>query len=141
MRTVEELGSVERSALACPALPTCGQALAESERRLPEMVGQIEDKLSAGGLNGRRLQLRMTGCPNGCARPGVAEVGIVGKTKSTYDLFLGGGLRGDRLATLYKEKVKFEEVPEILEPLLERWRDEGLEDEAFGDFFTRVLQP
>jgi sulfite reductase (ferredoxin) len=140
VRLVEELGAVERNALACPALPTCGQALAESERRLPEMVNQIEDKLIAKGLSGRRLQLRMTGCPNGCARPGVAEVGIVGKTKSTYDLFLGGGLRGDRLATLYKEKVKFDEVPEILEPLFERWHNEGLADEEFGDFFERVVK-
>jgi sulfite reductase (ferredoxin) len=140
VRLAEDLGRVERNALACPALPTCGQALAESERRLPEMVAELEGALAKNGLAGQRLQLRMTGCPNGCARPAVAEIGIVGKTKSTYDLYLGGGLRGDRLATLYREKVRFEDVPEVLDPLLARWREEGVEGESFGDFFTRVVQ-
>jgi sulfite reductase beta subunit-like hemoprotein len=68
----------------------------------------------------------------------VAEVGIVGRTKSTYDLYLGGGLRGDRLATLYQEKLKLEDIPEVMRPLLERWKNEGIDDESFGDFFTRV---
>jgi len=133
-----ELGNVERSALACPALPTCGQALAESERVLPSVVASLEDTLNGQGLNGRRLQLRMTGCPNGCARPAVAEVGIVGRTKNSYDVYLGGGLRGDRLAGLYQEKVKLDELPGVLEPLLARWREEGAPDEAFGDFVHRV---
>jgi sulfite reductase (ferredoxin) len=65
-------------------------------------------------------------------------VGIVGRTKSSYDLYLGGGLRGDRLATLYQEKLKLEEIPEVMRPLLERWKGEGLDDESFGDFFHRV---
>ncbi len=138
VRTVEELGLVERSALACPALPTCGQALTEAERRLPSIVEGVQVELNGAGLSKRRLQLRMTGCPNGCARPAVAEVGIVGRTKSTYDLYLGGGLRGDRLATLFQEKLKLEQIPEVLRPLLERWRDEGLYGESFGDFFNRV---
>jgi sulfite reductase (ferredoxin) len=68
----------------------------------------------------------------------VAEVGIVGRTKSTYDLYLGGGLRGDRLATLFQEKLKLEEIPDVLRPLLERWKHEGLDGESFGDFFNRV---
>jgi sulfite reductase beta subunit-like hemoprotein len=94
--------------------------------------------LNVTGLTKRRLQLRMTGCPNGCARPAVSEVGIVGRTKNTYDLYLGGGLRGDRLATLYQEKLKLDEIPAVLRPLLERWKNEGDEDESFGDFFARV---
>jgi sulfite reductase (ferredoxin) len=134
---VESLGPVERNALACPALPTCGQALAESERRLPELVGLIEDQLVESGLKGRGLQLRMTGCPNGCARPAVAELGIVGRTKSTYDVFVGGGPRGDRLAVLHQEKVRLEEIPALLKPLLDRWKNEGLDGESFGDFVTR----
>jgi len=138
VRFEDELGNVERSALACPALPTCGQALAESERVLPSVVASLEDTLNGQGLNGRRLQLRMTGCPNGCARPAVAEVGIVGRTKNSYDVYLGGGLRGDRLAGLYQEKVKLDELPGVLEPLLARWREEGAPDEAFGDFVHRV---
>ena len=138
VRTDRQLGNVERSALACPALPTCGQALAESERRLPALVDDLEATLSQAGLSTRRLQLRMTGCPNGCARPAVAEVGVVGRTKNSYDLYLGGGLRGDRLATLHQEKLKLDEIPGVLEPLLARWRDEGLAGENFGDFYARV---
>ncbi|MGC1419158.1 MAG: NADPH-dependent assimilatory sulfite reductase hemoprotein subunit [Acidimicrobiales bacterium] len=141
VRSVEELGNVERSALACPALPTCGQALTEAERRLPSVVEQVQGELDSAGLGKRRLQLRMTGCPNGCARPAVSEVGIVGRTKNTYDLYLGGGLRGDRLAALYQEKLKLEEIPEVLRPLLERWKAEGVDDESFGDFFDRVNTP
>ena len=139
VRDVEDLGNVERSALACPALPTCSQALAEGERRLPQIVGGLQDSLERAGLGSRRLQLRLTGCPNGCARPAVAEVGVVGRTKNSYDLYLGGGLRGDRLASLHQEKLKLDEIPAVLEPLLERWRDEGLEEESFGDFYVRVL--
>jgi sulfite reductase beta subunit-like hemoprotein len=138
VRAIEELGLVERSALACPALPTCGQALAEAERRLPNIVEQVQGEMNNSGQGKRRLQLRMTGCPNGCARPAVAEVGIVGRTKTSYDLYLGGGLRGDRLATLYQEKLKLEEIPAVLRPLLDRWKVEGLLDESFGDFFNRV---
>jgi sulfite reductase (ferredoxin) len=138
VRLDEELGNVERHALACPALPTCSQALTESERRLPELVEGLEGALAARQLGRRPLQLRMTGCPNGCARPAIAEVGVVGRTKSTYDLYLGGGTRGDRLATLYREKVSLEEIPAILGPLFDRWGIEADADEAFGDFLTRV---
>jgi len=138
VRGVEDLGPVERSALACPALPTCGQALTESERRLPDLVERLEGELASRSLGGRRLQLRMTGCPNGCARPAVAEVGVVGRTKTSYDVFVGGGLSGNRLAVLYKEKVKFDDLPATLAPLLDRWEAEGDEDEAFGDFIARV---
>jgi len=141
VRPLSELGPVERSALACPALPTCGQALTEAERRLPELVSLVQNELDTTQLGKRRLQLRMTGCPNGCARPAVAEVGVVGRTKSSYDLYLGGGPRGDRLASLYQEKLKLDEIPGVLRPLLERWKVEGLEDESFGDFFVRVIEP
>jgi sulfite reductase beta subunit-like hemoprotein len=138
VRPDSELGNVERTALACPALPTCGQALTEAERRLPELVGAIEGALTTRQLGRRSLQLRMTGCPNGCARPAVAEVGVVGRTKSTYDVYVGGGPRGDRLATLYREKVSFDEIPVVLGPLFDRWESEGDLDESFGDFVTRV---
>lgn len=140
VRMVEELGEVERSALACPALPTCGQALAEAERRLDGVVSLVQDELDASGNKKRRLQLRMTGCPNGCARPAVAEVGIVGRTKNTYDIFLGGGLRGDRLALLHQEKVKLDDLPGVLRPLLDQWKTDGLEGEAFGDFYVRTRE-
>ena len=137
VRSLTELGAVERTALACPALPTCGQALAEAERVLPNVVDAVQGEVDRLGGT-RRIQLRMTGCPNGCARPAVAEVGVVGRTKSTYDVYLGGGPRGDRLARVVREKVKLDDLPEVLRPHLERWRDEGREGESFGDFFDRV---
>lgn len=133
-----ELGNVERRALACPALPTCSQALTEAERRLPELVSGLEVALARRALGRRPLQLRVTGCPNGCARPALAEIGVVGRTKSTYDLFLGGGTRGNRLASLYREKVKLEDIPDILGPLFDRWALEADLEESFGDFVTRV---
>lgn len=138
VRGEHSLGPIERTALACPALPTCGQALTESERRLPELVEALEGELDASAAKRRPLQLRMTGCPNGCARPAVAEIGVVGRTKSTYDLVLGGSGRGDRLARTYREKVTMEEIPHLVGPLFERWGHEGLADESFGDFVTRV---
>src|SRR5487761_2158779 len=141
VRAAGDLGPVERGALACPALPTCGQALAEAERRLPDVVALIEGEMTAQGVGRRPLQLRMTGCPNGCARPALAEVGVVGRTKSTYDVYLGGGGRGDRLAALYREKVTLEDLPEVLAPWLARWRDEGGAEESFGDFYHRRAAP
>jgi sulfite reductase (ferredoxin) len=138
VRLTGELGPVERNALACPALPTCSQALTEAERRLPELVGNIESTLANRSLARRPLQLRMTGCPNGCARPAVAEVGVVGRTKSTYDVYVGGGVRGDRLSQLYREKVPFDQIAVVLDPLFERWEQDGLDDEPFGDFIART---
>jgi sulfite reductase (ferredoxin) len=138
IRSSSELGPIERSALACPALPTCPQALAEAERVLPDVVNALEGALAESGMGRRPLQLRMTGCPNGCARPAVAELGVVGRTKSTYDIFLGGGPHGDRLAKPFAEKVSLPQLPEILTPLFLRWKEEGQADERFGDFITRV---
>jgi len=138
VRLDEELGNIERHAMACPALPTCGQALTESERVLPDLVSGLEEALARRQLGRRPLQLRMTGCPNGCARPAIAEIGVVGRTKSTYDLYLGGGTKGNRLASLYKEKVKLEDIPDVLGPLFDRWGSEADPEETFGDFVTRV---
>lgn len=137
VRTLSGLAPLERQALACPALPTCGQALAESERVLDTVVAGLQVVANAAGVGRRTLQLRMTGCPNGCARPAVAEIGIVGRTKSTYDVYVGGGPRGDRLARLYREKVRLDEVNATLAPLLESWGRDALADETFGDFVTR----
>jgi sulfite reductase (ferredoxin) len=132
-----DLGAVERQALACPALPTCGQALAESERVLDGVVERVQGLADSAGASRRPLQLRMTGCPNGCARPAVAEIGVVGRTKTTYDVFIGGGPRGDRLARIYREKVKLDDLDDTLRPLIEAWAAEGDADEPFGDFVTR----
>jgi sulfite reductase (ferredoxin) len=137
VREAEVLGSIERTALACPALPTCGQALTESERVLGSVVTQFERALSSRGLERRPVALRMTGCPNGCARPAVAEIGIVGRTKSTYDIYVGGSRQGDRLATLFQEKVKLADLADAVAPLFDAWQSDGDVDESFGDFANR----
>ena len=102
----EELPPVRRLAVACPALPTCGQALAEAERVLPEIVATVEAGLAAVGLDGDEVRVHVTGCPNGCARPYTAEIGIVGRTKTSYDVYVGGSATGERLARRLAVDVK-----------------------------------
>jgi sulfite reductase (ferredoxin) len=133
-----EMKPVRRLALACPALPTCGQALGEAERALPAVVDGVGEMLEARGLGDLPLRINMTGCPNGCARPYVAEVGVVGRTKTTYDLYVGGSVGGDRLAERVAKDVKLGDLPAALAPLFDRYRDERLQDEAFGEFCARV---
>jgi sulfite reductase (NADPH) hemoprotein beta-component len=108
---VENQASVlRRASIACPALPTCGLALGESERAMPEVLGRIEQLMTEVGLAGEEIIMRMTGCPNGCARPYTAEVAFVGKAPGKYQLYLGGNEAGTSLAALYKESVKSEEI-------------------------------
>ena len=131
------LGGVHRHALSCPALPTCGLALADSERALPALVRRLEDDLADLGLGGEQLSVRMTGCPNGCARPYMGDIGLVGKTKDVYNLYVGGDWANTRLNTLYASSVRLDVLPDTIRPLLELWRDEREPDESFGDFTER----
>jgi sulfite reductase (ferredoxin) len=128
-----EYTPLRRLAVACPALPTCGQALAEAERVLPHVVEGIDKALAAGGADGAAVRLNMTGCPNGCARPYTAEIGIVGRTKSTYDVYVGGSTSGDRMATRLRADVALDDVPALLQPLFEQWSSSG-RTESFGDW-------
>jgi sulfite reductase (ferredoxin) len=127
-----------RFAMACPALPTCGLAVAEAERVLPDMVKIIETNLHALGLGQEQISIRMTGCPNGCARPYVGDIGFVGRTKDLYNIHLGGDLGYTRLNTLYAQSVNIKEIPATLQPLFVFWRDKRLANEAFGDFCHRI---
>ncbi|MGA2555334.1 MAG: NADPH-dependent assimilatory sulfite reductase hemoprotein subunit [Verrucomicrobiota bacterium] len=137
---VERQGTViTRASIACPALPTCGLALAESERFIPEVLRQIEQLLAETGLKDEEIIIRMTGCPNGCARPLMAELAFVGRAPGKYQLYLGGNAASTRLGRLYKENVKSEEIPNELRPLFERFARERLGGERFGDFSERVL--
>jgi len=120
------------------ALPTCGLALAESERYLPDVVTELEPVLEKLGLREEDIVIRMTGCPNGCGRPYLAEIGFVGKAPGKYNLYLGAAFDGSRLARLYKANVLAEEIVTELESLLTRYRDERQENERFGDFVMRV---
>jgi len=127
-----------RFAMACPAMPTCGLAVAEAERVLPSVVQQIEANLREMGLGDEPISFRMTGCPNGCARPYMGDVGLVGRTKDVYNVYIGGDWGNNRLNTLYAQMIHTKEIPQILQPLFVLWRDERLEQETFGDFCHRV---
>lgn len=129
---------VVRHALACPALPTCGLALTEAERVLPEVVNSLHEAMSALGLGDEALTFRMTGCPNGCARPYSAEVGLTGRGKQSYDVMLGGNALGTRLTSTYAKNVKRNDVIPMLQPLLARWASERRDGEGFGDWCHRA---
>ena len=136
----ENQGSLTRLAsIACPALPTCGLALAESERVLPEIMTRIEGLLTELNLQNDEIVIRMTGCPNGCARPYMAEIGFVGRAPGKYQLYLGGNESSTRLNHLFKENVKDAEIINELRPLLSRFAQERTSGERFGDWVERVL--
>ena len=126
------------SSSACVAFPTCGLAMAESERYLPELITKLEDCLEENGLRQDSIVMRMTGCPNGCARPWLAEVAFVGKAYGAYNMYLGGGYHGQRLNKLYRSSIQEEEILGIMRPLLKRYALERTEGERFGDFVIRI---
>ena len=127
------------ASMACPALPTCGLALAESERYLPDLLTHVESLLGELGLGKQELIIRMTGCPNGCARPYTAEIALVGKSPNKYQLYLGGNEASTRLNRLYKDSVKGEDLVNELRLVLTRYTRERQTGERFGDFSARVL--
>lgn len=137
---VHDLSFVRRHALACPALPTCGLALAESERVASDVMAAFERALAHRGVDDTPLTLRMTGCPNGCSRPYNADLGIVGRKPGHYDVFVGGGLAGDRLAELYVESVPLADLVAALEPLLDDWAARREPKEGLGDFYDRCIR-
>ena len=134
----EDLSLTVLSSLACPALPTCGQALGEAERILPEVTDLLDVLLADRDLADLAVETRITGCPNGCARPYVAELGLVGRTKSTYDIWVGGDRAGTRLAEPVVEGVALRKLGDALAPLLDRFARERTVDESFGDWSHRV---
>ncbi len=134
----EGLGALRLHALSCVALPTCGLAMAESERWLPALVKRLEDVLEKLGLQNTPILLRVTGCPNGCARPYLAEIGLVGKSLGRYNLYLGASFTGDRLNRLYRENLSEDEVVDALTPILEHYAASRRPGEHFGDFVVRA---
>lgn len=134
----DEVTPLQRLAIACPALPTCGQALGEAERVLPGLVDGLDKVLADAGVADAPIRLNMTGCPNGCARPYNAEIGVVGRSKRTYDVLLGGAPAGDRLGFRLRADVGLDEIPVLLAPVIDRFAAERLDGEAFGDFCRRV---
>jgi sulfite reductase (ferredoxin) len=141
VRLGRDMTPVERWTLACPALPSCGLALTEAERVRDDIVGAVEARLRRYGLEGERLSIRITGCPNGCARPYTGDIGIVGRQPGFYALFVGGDFEGTRLNFPLADKVPLNGIAQTLDPLFELFASAGAEGEGFGDFCRRLGLP
>ena len=135
--------SMRLNSIACTALPTCSLALAESERYLPTLIDELDEILDRLGLREESIAIRSTGCPNGCGRPYLGEIGLVGKSPGKYNLYLGAGFDGMRLNKLYKQAITHEEIISCLEPILENYSVHREPKEKFGDFCIRtgLVQP
>jgi sulfite reductase (NADPH) hemoprotein beta-component len=133
-----EFSGLRLSSSACVAFPTCGLAMAESERYLPKLITKLESTIFEAGLRTDSIVMRMTGCPNGCARPWLAEVAFVGKALGAYNMYLGGGYHGQRLNKLYRSSIKEDEILEIMRPMFRRYAKEREEGERFGDWCIRA---
>ena len=131
-------GALRRNSIACVALPTCGLALAESERYLPHLMTELEESLARHGLQDDEITIRSTGCPNGCARPFIAEIGLVGRGPERYHLYLGAAFDGSRLGKLYREDVAASEIRDTLDPLFADYAKSRNPGERFGDFLVRA---
>lgn len=129
---------LRRNSMACVALPTCGLALAESERYLPDLMTALDERLAAHGLSGDDIVIRMTGCPNGCARPYLAEIGFVGKGPGRYNLYLGAAFDGSRLSKLYAEDLDHAGIVAALDPLFKAYAANREKGEHFSDFVIRA---
>lgn len=138
IRQDHELTLLRRYAIACPAFPTCGLAVTESERALPAVVGALEDELAQLGISNERISVHMTGCPNGCARPYTPDIGFVGKTLGKYTIYLGGNTQGTRLAFLYKDLIPEAEIVTAVLPALRYYAAQRVAGETFGDFCHRM---
>jgi sulfite reductase (ferredoxin) len=133
-----QVSGVRRHSLACPAVPTCGLAISESERVLPGLIDQLEGSLARLGLQDEVLSVRMTGCPNGCARPYQSDIGLVGRSGEKYTIFVGGRLLGDRLNSMLCDLVPMAQIVPTLEPLLGHFKLHRHEGESFGEFCDRL---
>jgi sulfite reductase (NADPH) hemoprotein beta-component len=139
VRTEKQASALYTASLACPALPTCGLALAESERMLPGVLNRLEKLLAEAGLPGEEIIVRSTGCPNGCVRPYMAEIALVGKAPGRYQVWLGGDAAGTRLNRIWKEQIIDAELENEFRPVFERFAKERNAHERFGDWCQRVL--
>jgi sulfite reductase (NADPH) hemoprotein beta-component len=134
----DKVSNQRKNSMACVAFPTCPLAMAEAERYLPSLVDEVEDILVTHGMGDNSIILRVTGCPNGCGRAMLAEIGLVGKGPGKYNMHLGGNLAGTRVPKMYKENLTEANILSEIDSLVERWGTERDNDEAFGDFVIRV---
>jgi sulfite reductase (NADPH) hemoprotein beta-component len=139
VKTEKQTSVLHAASMACPALPTCGLALAESERMLPGFIDRIEKLLAEVGLAGEEIIIRSTGCPNGCARPYMAEIGFVGRAPGRYQVWLGGDATGTRLNRVWKDTLKEPDLETEFRPVFARFAQERNAGERFGDWCQRVF--
>lgn len=137
MKSVEQLSLIRRYAIACPAFPTCGLSITESERALPGLIDQLDVEIAKLGLQSSKIAVHMTGCPNGCARPYTPDIGLVGKAVGKYTMFVGGNPEGTRLGFIYRDMVELQDIVPALSPLLHAFKLERQGAESFGDFCAR----
>lgn len=130
--------ALRRSSIACVALPTCGLAMAEAERYLPRLIDKIEEIVDENGLRNEEITIRMTGCPNGCARHALGEIAFIGKAPGKYNMYLGAAFDGSRLSKLYRENIGEEEILSELRVLIAQFAKEREPGEHFGDFVVRT---
>jgi sulfite reductase (NADPH) hemoprotein beta-component len=130
--------ALRRNSIACVALPTCGLAMAESERYFPTLLSKIEPILDELGLRDEEIVIRMTGCPNGCARPALGEISFIGKAVGKYNMYLGAGFAGERMNKLYKENIGEQEILDTLKPIFAKFAQDRHPGEHFGDFTIRA---
>jgi sulfite reductase (ferredoxin) len=138
VRFAADMVPAERWALACPALPTCGLALTEAERVRDMLVAEIVERMARWGVEQERVSIRITGCPNGCARPYSGDVGIVGRIPGFYSIYVGGDFEGTRLNEVVAERIRLGEVADALDPLFQLYAAQREAAEGFGDFCHRV---
>ena len=134
----KKLSDVDRWFLACPALPTCGLALSEAERVREELIRKINAVLLKHNLHNEKFSIRITGCPNGCARPYAGDIGIVGRTPNHYALFTGGDFEGTRLNSKILDKVSYKDLTTALEQIFLLFKDQKNKNETLGDFCNRI---
>ena len=135
--TYQHFTPLRLHSMACVGMPSCGLSMAESERYLPELVGRIDGLMKKHGLGEQAITIRMTGCPNGCARPYLAEIGLVGKGPGLYNLHLGAAFNGSRLNRKYCEAVNEEEILSLLDNIFTAYSEQRINKEFFGDFLLR----
>ena len=138
IKNADELSLLRRYSIACPAFPTCGLSITESERALPGVIDELEVVVAKHGLDSQQIAVHMTGCPNGCARPYTPDIGLVGKAVGKYTLFLGGNPEGTRLCFIYKDMVPLDEIVPTLSPVLGLYKAERQNGESFGDYCARI---
>lgn len=138
IKGADELSLLRRYSIACPAFPTCGLSITESERALPGLIDQLDVEVAKHGLESQQIAVHMTGCPNGCARPYTPDIGLVGKAVGKYTLFLGGNPEGTSLCFIYKDMVPLDEIVSTLSPLFGVYKSERHDGESFGDFCSRI---